>query len=92
MKDGDPSKIVWLRQPFDEFFWETESGVQAVIIGDGEPVGGKMTAEFSYSDLTKRAIFDTGTSYIYAPKLIGSDLILRYLEGKQYLFSSVILV
>ena len=54
-------------------FWYSE-GVDAVKIGDQSTTSSGMTAEYNLENWKYPAIYDTGTSLIYAPGGVGTEL------------------
>lgn len=46
------------------------------------------TAAYNYNNWVYPAIYDTGTSFIYAPAGLGLELMLRLARGNTYLFDS----
>ena len=81
VKGNSEDNIAWLNMPDESLFWYS-SAVQAVQIGENEQTTSKRTAGYFYgpgNDLP--AIFDTGTSLIYAPEGLGYEL-QRRIVGK----------
>ena len=68
-------------------FWYSE-GVDAVKIGDQSTTSSGMTAEYNLENWKYPAIYDTGTSLIYAPGGVGTELQLRLAHGKEYIHDS----
>lgn len=79
IKDSDEDNIVWVPMPEPEFFWESDK-VQGMKIGTGSKYRGQ-TAEYSYRSYEYPAIYDTGTSLVYAPAGLGYELMTRLTRG-----------
>jgi hypothetical protein len=83
--DGDSANIVWVNMPDESFFWYSNE-VQAVQIGEEDTTEKGKTAAYNYENWVYPAIYDTGTSFIYAPAGLGLELMLRLARGSTYLF------
>ena len=67
-------------------FW-LQDEVQAVQIGDStSKTKSGRTSSYNYENWKYPAIFDTGTSMVYAPAGLGHEILLRLAKGKKYLF------
>jgi len=79
VKDNDEDNITWVAMPKQEFFWES-AAVEGMKIGTGDRYRGQ-TSEYSYSGYEYSAIYDTGTSLVYAPAGLGYELLTRLTKG-----------
>ena len=79
VKDSDADNIVWVPMPEPEFFWESDR-VESMQIGTKSRYRGQ-TAEYSYRSYQYPAIYDTGTSLVYAPAGLGYELMTRLTRG-----------
>lgn len=73
--------------PDEQLYWYGDA-VQAAQIGTEELTSKGRTSGYSYSGWEYPAIFDTGTSLIYAPAGLGRELMLRMVKGNSYLYDS----
>jgi hypothetical protein len=71
----------------NNYFWYSEA-VQAIKIGDESTTTQGFTSEYNLNNWAYSAIYDTGTSLLYAPGGIGYELIIRLAKGSTYLFDS----
>ena len=86
LKDGDASNLVTINMPRQNMFW-LQDEVQAVQIGTSTTkTKTKHTSAYNYENWKFPAIFDTGTTMIYAPAGLGHELLLRLARGNKYLF------
>jgi hypothetical protein len=70
--------------PKEHLFWYSLE-VGGIKIGDDHLTPkGKRTAQYHFSDYSLPAIYDTGTSLIYTPAGIGSEVISRIVMGHTY--------
>lgn len=65
--------------PKAEFFWQSDK-VEGMKIGTSDKYR-QMTAEYSYAGYEYPAIYDTGTSLVYAPAGLGYELLTRLTKG-----------
>lgn len=83
---GDAANLVTINMPRQNMFW-LQDEVQAIQIGDSTTVTKTgRTSSYNYENWKYPAIFDTGTSMVYAPAGLGHELLLRLTRGKRYLF------
>lgn len=74
--------------PDEKLFWYGDA-VQAAQIGTEELTSKGRTAGYSYAGWEYPAIFDTGTSLVYAPAGLGRELLLRLAKGNTHLYDGV---
>jgi hypothetical protein len=67
VRGNSEDNITWFNMPDESLYWYS-SAVQAVQIGENELTTSKRTAGYFYGPENQvPAIYDTGTSLIYAP-------------------------